>query len=115
MQRALLKIATPVSGPYKVGDIVLYCRQPRKEEIGIQWSIGSRIVGFEVDAEDATREPVNAWLICDGIPILVAVNKLRPCTASELLAYTYMAKQNPDVVSHAHQQRFVDERAIDVP
>ena len=29
-------------------------------------------------------------MICDGIPVLVAVDKIRPCTAAELLAYQFM-------------------------
>ena len=31
VQRAVLRNAAPVNGPYKVGDIVSYCRRPRKE------------------------------------------------------------------------------------
>jgi hypothetical protein len=32
VQRGILKNAVPVPGPYKVGDIVSYCRRERKEE-----------------------------------------------------------------------------------
>ena len=46
IQRGILRNAAPIVVPYKVGDIVSYCRRPRKSEVGIQWSVGSRIIGF---------------------------------------------------------------------
>ena len=48
VQRAMLRNAAPVPGPYKVGDIVSYCRKARKGETGIQWSVGSRIIGLKL-------------------------------------------------------------------
>jgi hypothetical protein len=45
MQRALLRNAAPVPGPYAVGDVVSYCRGPRAGESGLQWSIGSQTIG----------------------------------------------------------------------
>ena len=36
MQRAMLRNAGPVPGPYRLGDIVSYCREARKGETGIQ-------------------------------------------------------------------------------
>ena len=88
VQKGYLRNATAVPGPYKTGDIVSYSRRARKEENGIQWSGGCRIVGFEYDhnATNPNRDPYSAWVICDGIPVLVAVDKIRPCTAAELLA-----------------------------
>ena len=94
VQRALLRNATPVAGPYKVGDIVSYSRNPRRGETGRQWSVGSRIVGFETDKRFPDREPINAWLVCDGLPVCVAVEKLRPCTSAELLAYQFMSPRS---------------------
>ena len=69
IQRGILKNAGPVKGPYKVGDIVSYCRRPRAGETGIQWSVGSRIVGFEVDDENPQKDPSTAWVICDGLSV----------------------------------------------
>ena len=39
IQKALLRNAVPVPGPYQVGDIVSYCRRPRLGEHGTQWSV----------------------------------------------------------------------------
>ena len=62
VQRGILKNAVPVPGPYKVGDIISYCRRARQGESGIQWSVGSRIVGFESDANYPGRAPAYCWL-----------------------------------------------------
>ena len=73
--------------------------------------IGSRIVGFETDPHYTYKDPSNAWVICDGLPVLIATDKLRPCTAAELLAYTYMNDQVRQPISEtATQQAFIDER-----
>ena len=93
VQRAVLRNAAPVNGPYKVGDIVSCCRRPRKEEVGIQWSVGSRIVGCEVDPKKHDQAPAVARVVCDGLPVCIATDKLRPCTSAELLAYQYMQDQ----------------------
>lgn len=111
----MLRNSTPVPGPYAVGDIVSYCRNPRAGGSGIQWSVGSRIVGFEIDNENPDKEPNTCWVICDGIPICVSTDKIRPCTSPELLAYHYMMMQNPDTVPTTvhgtnQQQSYVDAR-----
>ena len=114
MQRAVLRNAGPVPGPYRLGDIVSYCREARKGETGIQWSIGSRIIGFETSPDKPGADPSSCWVICDGVPVCVALDKIRPCTAPELLAYQYIASQNPRSVEidldSARQQSFLDER-----
>ena len=114
VQRGILKNAAPVPGPYKVGDIISYCRRARLHESGIQWSVGSRIVGFETDPNYPNRPPASCWVICDGLSVLVALDKIRPCTAAELLAYQFMhGKDIPDnvVAESPEQQAFIDERA----
>ena len=83
VQRGILRNAAPVPGPYKVGDIVSYRRQPRSTETGTQWSVGSRIIGFEVDHRNPNKTPETAWVICNGLPVCVATDKIRPCTAAE--------------------------------
>jgi hypothetical protein len=74
VQRDILRNASAVTGPYKVGDIVSYCRRPRLGETGTQWSVGSRIVGFETDPNYTHKDPSNAWAICDGLPVLIATD-----------------------------------------
>eukprot|EP00973_Karenia_brevis_P054858 7626478-Karenia_brevis.AAC.1 len=61
VQRGILRKAAPVPGPYVVGDIVSYCRGPRGAEVGVQWSVGSRIVGFEVDKNKSGEAPHTCW------------------------------------------------------
>ena len=52
-------------------------------------------------------------MICDGLSVCVATDKIRPCTAAELLAYQYMQSHgrepNP-VAETTNQQAFIDER-----
>ena len=46
-RRAALRKAAPVVGSYQVGGILSYCREARAGEHGLQWSVGSRLIGFE--------------------------------------------------------------------
>ena len=41
--------AALVVGSYQVGDIVSSCREARAGEHQLQWSVGSRLIGFEKD------------------------------------------------------------------
>ena len=102
-----------VQGPYKVGDIVSYCRRARRDESGIQWSVGSRIVGFETDPNYPGRPPASCWVIRDGLSVLMATDKIRPCTAAELLAYQFMHGEDipENVISDTQEpQAYIDER-----
>ena len=107
----MLRNAKPIPGPYKVGDIVSYRRDARQGETGVQWSVASRIVGFEHDDTYTDRPPAVCWVICDGIPVCVSVDKIRPCTAAELLAYqlTYDPSKLDLDLGSAEQQSFIDE------
>eukprot|EP00973_Karenia_brevis_P025315 3492374-Karenia_brevis.AAC.1 len=98
-------------------EIVSYCRKPRGAEAGVQWSVGSRIVGVEVEKNESGEAQHTCWVICDGIPVCVSTDKIRPCTASELSAYHYMAMQNPDAPpvmrsDSDNQQSFLDARPL---
>ena len=95
------------------GDIVSYCRRARKEETGVQWSVGCRIVGFETDPAHPDKPPSVAWVICDGVSVCVATDKIRPCTSAELLAYQLANGKDlasPPVLETTEQQSFIDER-----
>ena len=67
--RAALRNATPLVGEYATGDIVCY----RKDDQG--WSPACRLVGFDGNK--------TAWLICAGVPVCAAVDRLRPATSAE--------------------------------
>eukprot|EP00959_Pyramimonas_sp_CCMP1952_P224406 4692319-Pyramimonas_sp.AAC.1 len=57
----------------------------------------------------------DAWVITEGAPVCAAIDRLRPCTAAEALAYQSVSKHH-DGGSGTHappdgqQQSFVDER-----
>ena len=82
VKRAVLRKAAPVVGSYEVGDIVLYCREPRAgEHGGLHWSVGSRFIFFEKDKNSlGETQSHTCWIICDSVPVCVAVHCLRPCT-----------------------------------
>ena len=48
--------------------------------------------------------------MCDGLPVCVATDKLRPCTAAELLARQYKQDQKTVHVDSPEQQSFIDDR-----
>ena len=53
------------------------------------------------------------WIICDSVPVCVAVHRLHPCTSAELLAfhYTHTRSCAPLSTDTQIQQCFIDERA----
>ena len=112
--RAALRKAAPVVGSYQVGDIVSYCREPRAGEHGLQWSVGSGLIGFEKDRNSlGETQPRACWVTCDSVPVCVAVDRLRPCTSAELLAFhhTQTKGSSPLAADAQTQQGFIDERA----
>ncbi len=99
-----------------MGDVACYCRGHRDGESGSQWSARSRIVGCEYKPNQPEEDtPQTCWVVCDDLPVCVASDKLRPCTASELLAYQYLHSTNPDAIVSVVPdtrlpQALVDER-----
>ena len=59
VRRAAVRKAAPVVGSYQVRDIVSYCREARAGEHGMQWSVGSRMIGFEKDNNSLARNHVH--------------------------------------------------------
>ena len=86
--RATLRKAAPLPGNYGVGDVVCFLKEQTAETQEDRWSPASRIVGFE-------GEKV-CWLLCEGVPVCVAVDRIRPANASEALAYQYLRGQDVD-------------------
>ena len=114
VRRAALRKAALVLGSYQVGDIVSYCREGRAGEHGLQRSVGSRLIGFEKDRNRiGEAQPRTWWEICDSVPVCVAVDRLRPCTSAELLAFhhTQTKSSSPLAADAQTQQGFIDERA----
>ena len=114
VRRAALRNAAPAVGSYQVGDTVSYCRAERAGEHGLQWSVGSRLIGFEKDRNSlGETQPRTCWVICDSVPVCVAVDRLRPCTPAELLALHHkLTKSSSPLATDAQiQQGFIDERA----
>ena len=114
VRRAALRKPAPVVGSHQVGDIVSYCREARAGEHGLQWSVGSRLIGFEKDRNSlGETQPHTCWIICDSVPVWVSVDRLRPCTSAELFAfhYTQTKSSSPLAADAQTQQGFIDERA----
>ena len=110
-RRAMLRRAAPIPGPYQSGDLVCFRREQRRPdgaegratqrnmEPSQAWSTPARIIGFEGKT---------VWVICEGVPVATATDKLRPCTAQEVLAHQVLSRgfEYRDV----NQQGFVDQR-----
>ena len=95
--RAVLRKAAPLAGEYATGDIVCY----RKNDQG--WSPACRLVGFNGNK--------TAWLICAGVPVCAAVDRLRPATSAEALAMQFAQNVRYELGHPEVQQAFVDARA----
>ena len=94
--------------------LVSYCREERAGEHGLQWSVGSRLIGFEKDRNSlGETQPRTCLVICDSVPVCVVVDRLRPCTPAELLALHHkQTKSSSPLATDAQiQQGFIDERA----
>eukprot|EP00973_Karenia_brevis_P080389 11153305-Karenia_brevis.AAC.1 len=68
---------------YAVGDLV--CFEGQNPEW--RWWTATRIIGC--DSEKV------AWGLCEGVPVAIATDKIRPCTPSETLAYLCLNKNRP--------------------
>ena len=80
----------------------------------MQWSVGLRLIGFEKDKNSlGETQPRTCWVICDSVPVCVAIDRLRPCTPAELLAFHHTQTKNPSPLAAdaQTQQGFIDERA----
>ena len=86
---SMLRRAAPIPCQYQVGDMVSYRREARTGETNqTQWSCACKVIGFDGRV---------VWLTCEGFPIAAALDRLRPATSSEILAYMYLNGQSLDV------------------
>ena len=86
--------------------------EARAGEHGLQWSVDSRLI--EKDRNSlGERQPRTCWVICNSVPVCVAVDRLRPCTPAELLAFHYTQTKSsaPLATDTQIQQGFIVERA----
>ena len=68
-----MRRAAPVVGSCQVGDNVSYCREPRTGEHGLQWSVGSRLIGFEKDRNSlGETQPRTSRIIRDSMSMHVS-------------------------------------------
>ena len=58
-----------------------------------------------------------AWGLCEGVPVCVATDKIRPCSAEETLAYLYLNKNKPSIdysrAGAGEQENFIDARKVE--
>ena len=87
---AILRKAAPKQMDYAVGDMISFKRkQGSKRRVDKLWSMPTRLIGFEGEK--------TAWGVCEGVPVCVATDKIRPCSAEETLAYLNMNKNRPSI------------------
>ena len=89
--RTLLRKAAPIPSLYRAGDLVCYRREQRRkegstdirqeatnQEVSHVWSTPARTIGFEGKIVS---------VLCEGVPVASALDKLRPCMAPEIFAH----------------------------
>ena len=81
VQRALLRNAKPIPQTYAVGDVVTFRRDKSGKAV---WSPASRVIGHE------GSEQQDVWVLCEGIPVLVSSQNMRPATDAEALAHAVL-------------------------
>ena len=120
VRRVSLRKVALVAGSYQVGDRVSFCKEPRAGEHGLQWSVGSGLIGFEKDKNSrGETQPRTCWVTCDSVLVCVAIDRLRQCTsAAELLAFHFTQTTSSSLLAAdaQTQQGFIDERAsLNIP
>ena len=75
VQRQMITKSAPLRGKYSVGDLVELKRVQGAKTAEAKWSPATRIIGF--DGENVI------WGLCNGVPVCVATDKVRPCTPAK--------------------------------
>ena len=89
----ILRKAAPIPMDYAVGDLISFKRkQGSKRRVDKLWSTPTRLIGFDGEK--------SAWGLCEGVPVCVATDKIRPCSPEETLAYLYMNKNRPQICTN---------------
>ena len=64
VKKVLLRKVAPTPGPYAVGDLISFYREPRKGEAELQWSVASRMVGSE---DEKSHGPCAMDFLCASL------------------------------------------------
>ena len=89
VKRALAHKAAPIPMDYQVGDLISFKRKQGANSEAEKWSTASRVIGFDGRHLGHTDEKC-MWVLCESLPVSVAVDKIRQCTPEEILAWQYM-------------------------
>ena len=103
--RAVLRKAAPVQKEYAVGDSISFKRKQGADTVEQLWSTPTRIIGFDGDRI--------VWGLCESLPVCLAIDKIRPCTSSETLAYLYLNKNQVPKLNYNPPQDGIQENYLD--
>ena len=99
--KLMLRNSGPLAGNYSAGDLVCFRKEQGSTEPSSVWSAPARIIGFDNKT---------VWVSCENLPVATALDKLRPCTAAEVLAYQVLNREAMEHGPSDDQQRFLDHR-----
>ena len=99
--KLMLRNSAPLAGNYSAGDMVCFRKEQGSDEASSVWSAPARIIGFDNKT---------TWVSCENLPVATALDKLRPCTAAEVLAYQVLNREALEHGPPDDQQRFLDHR-----
>ena len=113
--KARLRKAATRSGKYRVGDLITYQRDQRSDGSAetknyMRWSPASRIIGFEGRGDQKKV----CWVLCEGIPVCLAVKRIRPANNDQLLAYHYL-HEHCDLLPKEKQLSYVKLQRSEKP
>ena len=87
-----------------MGDLVEFKRDQGAKTPEERWSTVTRLIGFDGDKV--------AWGLCEGVPVCVSTDKIRPASPEKVLAYMYLNGVSLSDYTSARpedQQNYVDE------
>ena len=105
----MVRKAAPLRGKHSVGDLVEFKRVQGAKTEDAKWSPATGTIGFDGDNV--------IWELCNGVPVCVATDKVRPCTPEKTLAFLYLNQQSMHDYIPARpdqQQEFVNVAQAEV-
>ena len=93
-----------------MGDLVCFRREQGARTPSDVWSPVSRIIGFDNKT---------VWVTCEGVPVATSLQRLRPCSAAELLAHQALTRRPrfdvPPPPARGEQHSYLDARGDAAP